>query len=75
MSGTPAAGLAILDTLADRLAGHYRLAAARAHLLELAGDTDAAAEHYNTAAARSTNLPEQRHLAAQAARLRATGRS
>ena len=36
----PAAGLALLETLdADaRLAGHHRLDAVRAHLLEMAGD-------------------------------------
>ena len=52
------------------LAGHHRLEAVRAHLLEMAGDTDAALEHYRTAARLATNLAEQRYLASQAARLR-----
>ncbi len=65
----PAAGLALLDTVDDRLAGHHRLDAVRAHLLEMAGDTDAAAAHYRAAASRTTSLPEQHYLARQAARL------
>jgi RNA polymerase sigma factor (sigma-70 family) len=65
----PAAGRALLDEVDERLAGHYRLDAVRAHLSELAGDTDAAAEHYRAAASRTTNLPEQRYLTRQAARL------
>ena len=48
----PAAGLARLDTLAGdpRLAGHHRLDAARAHLLERAGDR---------AAERTTSSPKR----------------
>jgi RNA polymerase sigma factor (sigma-70 family) len=65
----PSAGLALLETVDERLAGHYRLDAVRAHLLELAGDTEAALEHYRAAARRTTNLAEQRYLATQAARL------
>ena len=42
MADGPAAGLAVLDEVDERLSGHYRLDAVRAHLLELAGDTDAA---------------------------------
>jgi hypothetical protein len=37
----------------------------------MAGDTDAAVEHYRTAARLTTNLPEQRYLTTRAARLRA----
>ncbi len=70
MADGPAAGLAVLDTVDERLAGHYRLDAVRAHLLELAGDTKAAGEHYRAAASRTTSLPEQRYLAKQAARLK-----
>ena len=44
--------------------------AVRAHLLEMAGDTDAAIVHYRTAARLTTNLAEQRYLATRAARLR-----
>ena len=39
MADGPAAGLAVLDKVDERLAGHYRLDAVRAHLLEMAGDT------------------------------------
>ena len=35
----PAAGLTLLEALDEPLAGHYRLDAVRAHLLEIAGDT------------------------------------
>lgn len=66
----PAAGLAVLDTVDGSLTGHHRLEAVRAHLLEMAGDTDAALEHYRAAARLTTNLPEQRYLATKAARLR-----
>ena len=45
------AGLVVLDSVDERLAGHYRLDAVRAHLLEMAGDTEAAVEHYRAAAA------------------------
>ena len=66
----PSAGLALLDALDERLRGHYRLDAVRAHLLELAGNTQAALVHYRAAASRTTNLAEQRYLGGQAARLR-----
>jgi RNA polymerase sigma factor (sigma-70 family) len=69
MADGPSAGLALLETVDERLAGHYRLDAVRAHLLELAGDKEAALEHYRAAAGRTTNLAEQRYLATQAARL------
>jgi RNA polymerase sigma factor (sigma-70 family) len=69
MAHGPATGLALLDTVEERLAGHYRLDAVRAHLLEMAGDRDAALTHYRAAARRTTNLAEQRYLATQAARL------
>ena len=51
MADGPDGGLAVLDTLDERLDGHYRVDAVRAHLLELAGDTDAALAHYRAAAA------------------------
>jgi RNA polymerase sigma factor (sigma-70 family) len=66
----PAAGLTLLAEIEAQLSGQHRLDAVRAHLLEMAGDTDAAAEHYAAAAARTTNLPEHHHLSRQAARLR-----
>jgi predicted RNA polymerase sigma factor len=71
----PPAGLALLDALdADgRLAGHHRLDAVRAHLLEMKGDHQAAIAHYRTAASRTASLPEQRYLIARAARLASGG--
>ncbi|MEH0843361.1 DUF6596 domain-containing protein [Micromonospora sp. CPCC 205711] len=67
----PRAGLALLAPLDadERVAGHHRLAAVRAHLLELAGETDAAREAYREAARRTTSVPERRYLELRAARL------
>ena len=48
---------------------HHRLDAVRAHLLERAGDHDAARAAYRAAARRTTSLPEQRYLESRAARL------
>jgi predicted RNA polymerase sigma factor len=53
-----------------RLAGHHRLAAARAHLLERAGDQEAAITHYIKAADRTTSAPERQYLLMRAARMR-----
>jgi predicted RNA polymerase sigma factor len=71
MADGPAAGLSMLSELeADpRLAQHHRLAAVRAHLLELAGDDATARENYLIAACRTSSLPEQRYLRARADRL------
>jgi RNA polymerase sigma factor (sigma-70 family) len=71
MARGPEAGLARLDQLRsdDRIAGHYRFDAVRAHLLELAGDAGAARESYRRAARRTTSLPERRYLESRAARL------
>ena len=68
----PRAGLALLEGLeADgRLAGHPRLDAVRAHLLEMAGDFAGARASYRTAARRTTSLPERRYLEGRAARAR-----
>jgi predicted RNA polymerase sigma factor len=68
----PSAGLALLDALdADgRLAGHHRLDAVRAHLLEMAGNYQAAIAHYLAASGRTSSLPERNYLVTQAARLR-----
>ncbi|MQY06566.1 RNA polymerase sigma factor [Actinomadura macrotermitis] len=67
----PRAGLDHLGPLDGdaRMSGHHRLAAVRAHLLELAGETDAARTSYREAARRTTSLPEQRYLEARASRL------
>jgi RNA polymerase sigma factor (sigma-70 family) len=64
-------GLELLDALKTdaRLADHHRLDAVRAHLLELAGDREAAVRHYRAAAAKTANLPERNYLLTQAARL------
>jgi len=70
MADGPTAGLAILDGMDGVLVGSHRFEAVRAHLLEMAGDTDDAIEHYRIAARLTTNLPEQRYLATRAARLR-----
>jgi RNA polymerase sigma factor (sigma-70 family) len=69
----PPAGLKLLGALdADRrLAGHYRLDAVRAHLLEMAGDHDDAIAHYRRGAARTASLPERNYLITRAARLAA----
>ena len=69
----PAAGLELLDGLDRdrRLAGHYRLHAVRAHLLEHAGDRASALAHYRTAAEGTASLPERNYLLTKAARLAA----
>ena len=68
----PRAGLASLDALGDdrRLAEHHRLASVRAHLEEMAGDTQAALAGYEDAARGTTSVAERRYLQAQATRLR-----
>jgi RNA polymerase sigma factor (sigma-70 family) len=69
----PRAGLELLAALDadERLAGHYRLDAVRAHLHEMAGDHQAAIAHYLAAAGRTTSIPERNYLSTQAARLAA----
>ena len=70
MAQGPQAGLDLLKTLDDEsIAEHHRLHAVRAHLLEMAGDREAALNGYLAAARRTTSLPEQRYLEARAARL------
>jgi RNA polymerase sigma factor (sigma-70 family) len=67
----PAKGLDLLRALDSdaRLAGHHRLDAVRAHLLEMGGDHEAAITHYRIAAGRTTSIPERNYLMTQAARL------
>jgi predicted RNA polymerase sigma factor len=65
----PAAGLRLLDGLDERLAGNHRLDAVRAHLLEMAGDHEAALAHYRAAAGRTTSMAERDYLTTRAARL------
>jgi RNA polymerase sigma factor (sigma-70 family) len=71
MVAGPRAGLALLDELAadERLAGHHRLESVRAHLLERAGEHEAAIACFVAAAAKTTSLPERRYLLGRAARL------
>jgi predicted RNA polymerase sigma factor len=68
----PSKGLQRLDAIdADgRLSGHHRVDAVRAHLLEMAGDCDAAVRHYLASAERTTNIPERDYLITRAAQLR-----
>ena len=67
----PCKGLELLKALDSdaRLAGHHRLDAVRAHLLEMAGDLQSAIAHYRIAATRTTSIPEQNYLMAKVARL------
>ena len=67
----PQAGLDLLGALDQdrRVAGHHRLDAVRAHLLEMAGERSAALASYRSAARRTTSLPERRYLEGRAARL------
>ncbi len=68
----PEAGLRLLETLDedDRMDRNHRVDAVRAHLLEMAGEREAARTSYRNAARRTTSLPEQRYLEARAAGLK-----
>jgi predicted RNA polymerase sigma factor len=72
----PATGLELLNALDgdQRIAGHYRLDAVRAHLFEMAGDHQAALTHYRAAASRTASIPERNYLTTKASRL-AVGRT
>jgi RNA polymerase sigma factor (sigma-70 family) len=67
----PAVGLGLLQALDtdDSLRGHYRLAAVRGHLFEMAGERDRAVADYRAAAEATASLPERDYLLAKAARL------
>jgi len=67
----PRKGLELLGPLDSdaRLTERHRLQAVRAHLLEMAGDHEAAITHYRIAASRATSMPERDYLRMQAARL------
>jgi RNA polymerase sigma factor (sigma-70 family) len=71
MAEGPDQGLALLEPLLDHPAmrRHHRTHAVRAHLLEMAGDQEAAARGYARAAQLTASLPEQRYLNARARRL------
>ncbi len=67
----PQAGLDLLTPLdADvQLRGQHRLDAVRAHLLERAGNRQAALSLYRAAAEKTTSVPERNYLVMRAARL------
>jgi predicted RNA polymerase sigma factor len=71
MVNGPRAGLALLAPLQDdeRLRASHRLDAVRAHLLERAGDLDAAVALYRAAASKTSSAPEKNYLLMRAARL------
>jgi RNA polymerase sigma factor (sigma-70 family) len=71
MVAGPASALAILDELErdDRIAGHYRLDAVRAHMLEKMGERSGAIACYRRAAERTASIPEKNYLLTKAARL------
>jgi RNA polymerase sigma factor (sigma-70 family) len=71
MAQGPRVGLRQLVELENdkRLAGHHRVAAVRAHFLEMAGDKAEAIAAFRAAAALTASQPEQRYLLGKAARL------
>jgi RNA polymerase sigma factor (sigma-70 family) len=62
----PDRGLALLDDVDPALKDHHRLAAVRAHLLELSGSVAAARSAYQQAARLTDSVPEQRYLQSRA---------
>ncbi len=66
----PRAGLQALESVRDdRLRGHHRYAAVRAHLWEMTGDHRSARAEYLRAAGLTVSLPERTFLQDKAARL------
>ncbi|HLI95621.1 MAG TPA: DUF6596 domain-containing protein [Candidatus Baltobacteraceae bacterium] len=67
----PERALQRVETLTSdpRLGKHHRVDAVRAHLLELSGRTQAAAEHFRSAAKKTNSVPERNYLLTKAARL------
>ncbi|GAA1897402.1 sigma factor-like helix-turn-helix DNA-binding protein [Asanoa iriomotensis] len=66
--GAPA-GLDALAAADEALAGHHRVAAVRAHLLEMAGDAAGARAAYEQAARQTLSEPERAYLVARAAQV------
>ena len=68
----PDRALSLLDELErdERIAGHYRLDAVRAHMLERKGEHGGAVTNYLRAAERTNNIPERNYLLLKASRLR-----
>jgi predicted RNA polymerase sigma factor len=71
----PEAGLSLLEALEgdERVRGSHRLDAARAHLLERAGNCEEAGRLYRQAASRTASLPERNYLLTKAASIRSPG--
>ena len=69
MAYGPRRGLMLLDSLADDPLIRQRERAVRAHLLELSGDTQQAAELFREAATLTDNLAERRYLEGRAQHL------
>ena len=67
----PRNALDLLKPLDDdaRVAAQHRLPAVRGHLLEMAGDREAAIAQYRLAASRTTSIPERNYLMTQVAKL------
>ena len=65
----PAAALAELDAVEPELAAYHRVHAVRAHLLEQAGEGEAARAAYRRAAELTLSVPERRYLLDRAARV------
>ena len=68
MTDGPRAGLALLEALGSdrRISADHRLFIARAHLLEMAGQAQAARDAYLAAADRAPAVAQQRYLRARA---------
>jgi predicted RNA polymerase sigma factor len=71
-AASPPPGPALLEEPSGdpRLTDHHRLYAVRAHLLERAGEHEAAREAYVLAAGHTLSAPEKRYLQLRAARLK-----
>lgn len=59
----------VMHAADGRIASHHRLAAVRAHLLEMAGEPSAARSAYLAAARQTTSTPEKRYLERKASQL------
>jgi predicted RNA polymerase sigma factor len=64
----PRAALARLDDAEPALAGYHRVHAVRAHLLDQAGEREAARAEYRRAAGLTLSVPERQYLLDRAAR-------
>jgi RNA polymerase sigma factor (sigma-70 family) len=72
--GAPQALTELASAEADpALTGHHRVAAVRAHLLEMAGDLVGARTQYRLAARLTLSVPEQRYLNSRAASVLSRG--